>query len=101
MPLAENTIVPTIVQFELAKWLSRESDEATTITVLNYVQTCRVVDLTSERAMEAADISARYKLSTADAIIYAAAVEVDAELLTCDAHFEGLPRVIYLPKIAA
>ncbi len=34
-------------------------------------------------------------VATADAIIYATAQESNAELLTCDAHFEGLPGVIY------
>jgi hypothetical protein len=38
------------------------------------------------------------KLATADAIIHATARMFDADLLTCDRHFEGLPRVRYVPK---
>ena len=34
----------------------------------------------------------------ADAIIYATAVAAGADLLTCDAHFAKLPRVIYVAK---
>ncbi|WP_287468514.1 hypothetical protein [Hydrogenophaga sp.] len=37
-------------------------------------------------------------LATADAIVYASAVQRGAELLTCDAHFEGLPHVICFNK---
>lgn len=43
---------------------------------------------------------ARYKLATADAIIYATALTYEADLLTCDRHFENLPGACYLPKSA-
>ncbi len=36
--------------------------------------------------------------ATADAIVYATALAHGAELLTCDAHFEGLANVIYIRK---
>jgi predicted nucleic acid-binding protein len=39
-----------------------------------------------------------HKLAMADAIIYATAIEHDADLLTCDAHFANLPSVVYFPK---
>lgn len=32
---------------------------------------------------------AKYRLATADAIVYATALQHGAELLTCDAHFEA------------
>jgi predicted nucleic acid-binding protein len=41
-----------------------------------------------------------HKLATADAIVYATARHQRAELLTCDAHFEGLPEVALFPKAA-
>ena len=34
----------------------------------------------------------------ADAIIFATANAMRADLLTCDAHFAKLPRVVYVPK---
>ena len=43
--------------------------------------------------------SSRYKLSTADAIIYATAQAHRADLLTCDRHFETLPNVRFVPKL--
>jgi predicted nucleic acid-binding protein len=64
-------VVPTIVQLELSKWLLREVGE------------------------EKADA---VKLATADAIVYATARHMEVDLMTCDAHFEGLPAVSLFPK---
>ena len=67
--------------------------------VLAFTQTCRIVPLDSRTALLAADLCPRHKLATADAIIYATALEHGADLLTCDAHFDGLPGVVFIPKI--
>jgi len=101
LPSREAWVVPTIVQMELAKWLNREADAAFTETVLAYASKCIVVDLTSSIALSAAEYSRQYKLPTADAIIYATAVETSSDLLTCHSHFDHLPQVIYVPKITA
>jgi predicted nucleic acid-binding protein len=101
LPSREDWIVPTIVQMELAKWLNREAEAAFTEAVLAYTSKCVVVDLTSLIALSAAEYTRLYKLPTADAIIYATAVETSSDLLTCDAHFENLPQVVYVPKIKA
>lgn len=84
-------IVPTIVQLELSKWLVRERAEETADQVIAYTQKCRVVPLDTRIALLAADLHREHKLATADAIVYATAREQGADLLTCDAHFEGLP----------
>ena len=59
---------------------------------------CRVTPLDTATALLAADLHRQHKLATADAIVYATAVQQGAELLTCDAQFEGLPGVILAPK---
>lgn len=56
--------------------------------------------LDTETALSAAELSGRLKLATADAIVYATALRYGSDLVTCDAHFDGLPGVIYLPKTA-
>lgn len=61
---------------------------------------CIVVDLDASIVL-AAGLSVDKKLAMADAIIYATALNVGADLLTCDAHVENLPRVLYLPKTEA
>jgi predicted nucleic acid-binding protein len=93
-------IVPTIVQLELSKWLWRELGEAQTDQVLAYTLKCRVEPLDTATALLAADLHRQHKLATADAVVYATAVQHGAELLTCDAHFKGLPGVALFPKAA-
>jgi len=93
-------IVPTIVQLELSKWLLRELGEDQADQVIAYTQKCVVVPLDTPIALLAADLHREHKLATADAIVYATARRVGAELLTCDAHFEGLPGVALFPKRA-
>ena len=97
-PAPSETIVPTLVQLELAKWLAREVPEDAADQALAHLETCQVIPLDTRLALRAADACARHKLSTADAIVYATALEAGAELMTCDAHFEGLLDVIYVPK---
>ena len=94
-------IVPTIVQLELSKWLWRELGEAQADQVIAYTLKCRVEPLNTATALLAADLHRQHKLATADAIVYATAVQHGAELLTCDAPFKGLPGVVLFPKSAA
>jgi len=61
--------------------------------------TCIVVPLDTPIALLAADLHREHKLATADAIVYATARHQGAELLTCDAHFEGLSDVALFAKI--
>jgi len=93
-------VVPTIVQLELSKWLVREVGEEKADQVIAYTQKCVIIPLSTEIALLAADMHREYKLATADAIVYATAQHLGAELLTCDAHFDGLPDVAFHAKPA-
>ncbi len=93
-------VVPTIVQLELSKWLLREADEDRADRVIAHTQTCVVVQLDTPIALLAAELHQRYKLATDDAIVYATAQVQGADLLTCDAHFQGLPDIAYFRKRA-
>ena len=97
-PEREQCIVPTIVQLELSKWLVREVGEDQADQVIAHTQLCVVVPLDTRIALLAADMHRQYGLATADAIVYATAHERNADLLTCDAHFEKLPNVAYFRK---
>jgi predicted nucleic acid-binding protein len=99
-PQREQWVVPTIVQLELAKWLLREAGEDAADRVIAYTQKCVVAPLDTMIALRAADLHREHKLATADAIVYATAQHLGADLLTCDAHFEGLPAVMLFPKTA-
>lgn len=90
-----------MVQHELAKWLAREVGEDKADRVIAFTETCIVADLDTAIALSAAEICARYKLATADAIVYATALAHGADLLTCDWHFENLPGVRFVSKTGA
>jgi predicted nucleic acid-binding protein len=62
--------------------------------MIAFSTTCFVVPLTTDLALSAAALHKAHKLATADAIIYATARAHDADLLTCDVHFEGLDGVV-------
>jgi predicted nucleic acid-binding protein len=98
IPDRSQCVVPTIVQLELAKWLTREAGEEQADLMLAFTQKCVVAPLDTRIALLAADLHRQHKLATADAIVYATAREFGAELLTCDTHFENLPGVILVRK---
>ncbi|GAA0746571.1 type II toxin-antitoxin system VapC family toxin [Ideonella azotifigens] len=97
-PDKSQCIVPTIVQLELSKWLVRELGEEQSDQVIAYTQKCVVVPMDTSIALLAADLHREHKLATADAIVYATARHAGADLLTCDAHFDGLPEVVLFSK---
>lgn len=99
MPPRERCVVPTMVQLELSKWLVRERGEDDADVVIAYTQKCQVWPLDTATALRAAELHREYKLATADAIVYASTLLAGAQLLTCDAHFKGLPQVRWVQKI--
>jgi predicted nucleic acid-binding protein len=101
IPPREEWLVPTIVQLELSKWLAREVGEDKADQTVAFTQMCVVAPLDTKIALAAAAFCGQHKLATADAVVYATAVEYGADLLTCDAHFEGLPGVTFIAKISA
>lgn len=99
LPRREEWLVPTIVQLELSKWLTREAGEDKADQVIAFTQMCVVADLNTETALSAAEISRTHNLATADAIVYATARAHAADILTCDAHFDGLEGVTLVRKL--
>lgn len=97
-PDKAHCVVPTIVQFELAKWLTRELGEERADQVIAYTMKCVVVPLDTPIALRAVELHREYKLAAADAIVYATARASGAELLTCDSHFETLSGALYYSK---
>ena len=91
-------LVPTTMQYELYKWVKRESDENTALDTIALADDSHVIPLSTDIALVAADLSLSHKLAFADAVIYASARKYNVELVTSDDHFEGLPGVTYFPK---
>ena len=99
LPEQSDWLVPTMVQLELAKWLTREVTEDKSDQVIAFTQVCQIIPLDTEIALASAEACRTHKLATADAIIFATALAQEATLLTCDTHFEGLPGVTLIEKI--
>lgn len=99
LPDQTEWLVPTMVQLELSKWMIRQVGEDKTDQVIAFSQLCRIVPLDTETALLAAESCRKHKLATADAIIFASAQVNGARLITCDAHFDGLPGVTVIKKI--
>ena len=91
-------LVPTTVQYELYKWVKRESDENTALDTIALADDSLVVPLSTDIALVAADLTLSHKLAFTDAVIYASARKFNVELVTSDDHFEGLSGVTYFPK---
>jgi predicted nucleic acid-binding protein len=98
LPARSECIVPAIVQLEIAKWMAREASAEAAQLAIADTQECVVIALDTPLALAAAALARQHRLATADAIIYATALANNADLLTCDAHFEGLPGVVYVDK---
>ena len=91
-------MLSTMVVYELRKWLARHMEPEAADELMTAILTAHVVEPTASIALQAAELSKTYKLHAMDALIYATALEHDAELVTCDAHFKDLPGVDYTPK---
>jgi predicted nucleic acid-binding protein len=96
----EQLVVPTVVQFELYKWIRRERDETTALEVIAATEQATIVPLDSRIALLAADLALEHRLPFADAIVYGTARTLDAAVQTCDDHFASLPGVRYFSKKA-
>lgn len=91
-------ITPTIVMYEVYKHARRLRSEEAAVDAVAAMQKTRVVPLTDELALVAADLSLAHKLPMADAIVLATARAHDAEVVTSDSDFAALPDVVYIAK---
>jgi len=89
---------PSIVVYEVFKKILRDSGERSAVEAIAIMQKTTVVPLTSELAINAAELSIVHKLPMADAIVYATAQSVEATVVTGDQHFQGLPGVEFVGK---
>ncbi|MDP2819131.1 MAG: type II toxin-antitoxin system VapC family toxin [Polaromonas sp.] len=95
----QNVLISSVVQFELRRWALREYGAARANNIVLALREGVVVQTGERVAFLAADLARAHKLHALDALIYATALEHDAELVTCDAHFKDLPQVDYTAKI--
>ncbi len=89
-------VTPTIVLYEVYKKIKRERTEEDTLTAVSLMNRTSVVDLTESIALFAADLSIKHSLPMADALVYATTLEHNCRLVTSDAHFKKLDRVVFI-----
>lgn len=93
-----NLLVPSISIYEVFKKLLRESGEEYALKVAAHMSQGLVLDLDADLSIEAARIGVERGLPLADSISYASAARFGATLWTQDAHFKGLPGVVFFEK---
>jgi predicted nucleic acid-binding protein len=89
-----SVVVPTVVIYEVYKQLARQRGKPLADRFLAQALQCRVVPLDEMIALAAANFSTDHRLNMADAIIYATARSCQAQLVTANTRFRGLPGVI-------
>lgn len=89
---------PALVIYEVYKKIAKEKNQTEALLAVTQIegQSKAIVPLDERLALFAADISLRWKLAMADAIIYATALQEKAVLVTGDRHFEKLEDVILI-----
>ena len=89
-------LVPAIVLYEVRKILLFKQLDALADLFVSEAFRRTVAPIDAHVALDGARLSVQYKLSMADAMIYATARYHGMELVTSDAHFSGLPGVTLL-----
>lgn len=93
----QNFISPTIILFEVyKKILSVYNEEKAMEAAANIKYATKLIDLSDNLAISAAEISLKQKLPMADAIILTTAKNYKAKVITSDNHFKGLDLVIFI-----
>lgn len=91
-------LVPVVALYEVHKILSRRVPAEAVRACLDVMRLGRVLAITDERAIAAAEIASRHRLAMGDALMYSLTLEHGATLWTQDVDYQGLPRVRYFPK---
>lgn len=87
-------LVPTVVIFEVYKHLAKHRGKSVADRFASQVLLRKVVPLDETIALAAANLSLEHRLSGADATVYATARVCQAQLITANTRFRGLPAVI-------
>jgi len=90
---SEPLVSSAIQIYEIYKVVKRDLSEERAVAAVSALRTTTIEPLAETLALEAADIALEYGLAMADAIIFATASRYEAEIVTSDADFDGLPGV--------
>lgn len=93
-----SVLTPTIAVYEVYKWIKRERSEEYALQAVAAMKRTRIVELSEELALTAADLSLSHGLAMADSMMLAVARANNAQLATTDSGFEGIDGVIVFSK---
>ena len=95
---AKRLIIPSIVRYEVGRYALSHKGRSGRELALMALSKFEQFSIDADVADMAAELAQADKLAMADALVYAAAQIVRAELWTQDKDFEPLPNVKYFPK---
>ena len=90
---SEPLVSSAIQIYEVYKVVRRDLNEERAIEAVSALRMTTIEPLVESLALEAADAALEHGLAMADAIIFATASRHDAQIVTGDIDFDGLPRV--------
>ena len=90
---SEPLVSSAIQIYEVYKVVRRDLSEERAIEAVSALRMTTIEPLVESLALEAADAALEHGLAMADAIIFATASRHDAQIVTGDIDFDGLPRV--------
>jgi len=90
---SEPLVSSAIQIYEVYKVVRRDLNEERAIEAVSALRMTTIEPLVESLALEAADVALEHGLAMADAIIFATASRHDAQIVTGDIDFDGLPRV--------
>ena len=92
--LGDEPLLTSAIQvYEVYKVVRRDISEERVIESISALHATLIESLAESLALEAADIALEHGLAMADAIIFATARKHDAEIVTANSDFDGLPGV--------
>jgi predicted nucleic acid-binding protein len=91
-------VTPTIVVYEVYKRIRSLHGEQSALEAYAQIARTKIVELTSQIALEAAEVSLSKNLGMADALILATARAYKAEILTSDKHLKDFKEARFIEK---
>ena len=92
----ENYLTPTIVVYEVYKRIRSIQGEQSALEAYAQITRTKIVELTSQIAIEAAEISLSTSLGMADSLIVATARIYKAQIVTSDKHLKDFKETKFI-----
>ena len=92
----ENYVTPTIVIYEVYKRIRSIQGEQSALEASAQINRTKIIELTSQIAIEAAEISLHQNLGMADSLIVATARALNAQIVTSDRHLKDFKEAKFI-----